>query len=195
MIAEQLIHFARKLKSDGLIHSKIGNLSIRDRETIHISRSGSMLDELKVEDIIRIGIDDLSADNRASSDLAVHRAVYSSTTSRALIHAHPPYAVAESLISRNIDLLITQDIETRHILEAIPLVSAPQDHHELAASCAEMLIRYKALIVRGHGVYAAGDSLESAYFYLCSVEHACRIRHLCRADPQPDPESSIEWTV
>ncbi len=173
-------HFGRKLILHGLTHSQVGNMSIREGDTILISRSGSMLDELADEMIVEIGLDGQSStDATASSDARIHRAIYQATSAQAIIHTHSPFAVAEALITPG-SRIVSHDIETKKVLGQIPLVSGDLELLELAKECARILRKNRALIIRGHGSIAAADSLEEAYLYACSVEHACKVRHLCR---------------
>ena len=220
--------FGDKLARYGLVHSQMGNMSARFGKRILISRSGSMLDELTEDALIEIDLSGPGPDeDLASSDSSIHRAIYQKTSAKAVIHAHSPYAVAESLITlartshppssrndtdsiagiaRNQERLkahplsrgvrgteksgshiciISEEIETKCLLHEIPIVPENIDH--LAKVCADVLSTNVALLVRGHGTIAVGATLKEAYLYICSVEHACKVRNLCRrAGVNPD---------
>lgn len=103
VILSQFQTVGRDLFSRGLVSSHTGNLSIRLRDRIIITRRGSMLNCLEEHDLIETGV---SRNNRstpwASTDLAVHRAIYRETQALAVVHAHPPHATALSLIETEI---------------------------------------------------------------------------------------------
>ncbi len=51
----------------------------------------------------------------ASAELAVHRSIYKKTSALAVVHAHPPYAVALSFTEKEI---VPCDMEGRVLLPA-----------------------------------------------------------------------------
>jgi len=55
----------------------------------------------------------------ASSEYRVHRAVYQKSQHAAIVHAHPPYAVAVSLV---LDKIIPLDSEGEMFCPMIPVV-------------------------------------------------------------------------
>ena len=82
----------------GLVDSFFGNISCRVGETIFISQTAASLDELAG------CIDPVPTDNRstigitASSELLAHRRIYEATGARAILHGHPKFAVAMSML-------------------------------------------------------------------------------------------------
>ena len=103
MILSQFQTVGRDLFTTGLVSSHSGNLSIRLGERIIITRRNSGLGCLGEHDLIETGI---SKNDRntplASIELAVHRAIYRETPALAIVHAHPPHAVALSLTETEI---------------------------------------------------------------------------------------------
>ena len=89
----------RMLAESGLITGTSGNLSIRLKDRLIITRHDSVLSALTSADLIETGIyEDDSATPLASWELPVHRAIYIATSARAIVHAHPPCAVTLSLL-------------------------------------------------------------------------------------------------
>jgi L-fuculose-phosphate aldolase len=60
----------------------------------------------------------------------------------------------------------------------IPVVSGNPGTDEIAHNVAEALCRGHIVIVRGHGTFAAGKTLDEAYIYTSVAEYACRILFL-----------------
>ncbi len=170
--------FGRKLVEGGLVESHFGNISLRVGSRMIITRSGSALDEITVNDVVEV---DLyrhgSLDLIASSELRVHRAIYQHTSALAVIHAHCPYAVVLSLLEEG-DSVVPVDSEGRYFLHEIPLVSGGIGSRELAENTARALEGRKGVIVRGHGTFAVGKILEEAYVVTTQIEHACRVKYL-----------------
>ncbi len=134
-----------------------------------------MLGRLEESDLIETGI---SKNDRAtplaSTELAVHRAIYQNTPASAIIHAHPAHAVALSFVEREI---IPCDLEGGSILPKIPVLGwdTAVDHGEFATEIAEALQEYKIVLVRSHGSFATGQLLEEAYHYTTTLEQSCRL--------------------
>ncbi|MEX1080811.1 MAG: class II aldolase/adducin family protein, partial [Halofilum sp. (in: g-proteobacteria)] len=54
---------------------------------------------------------------------------------------------------------------------------------ESPARVAAALSEYPVAVVRGHGVYARGETLDKAYQWNCALEASARILWLARLDP------------
>jgi L-fuculose-phosphate aldolase len=164
----------------GLNSSHSGNMSIRSGDRIFITRRGAMLGHLEKEDIIETEL--WKNDSKiilASTEIGIHRAIYKSTSALAVIHAHPPHAVALSLLT---DDIVPIDSEGAYLLHRVPVLSAVHTigSKELEKSLPEALKQYKVAVVRGHGSFAVGQLLEEAYQWTSSLESSCRIIYLYR---------------
>jgi len=60
----------------------------------------------------------------------------------------------------------------------IPVVGGEPGTDEIARNVAEALRGSHIVIVRGHGTFAAGKTLDEAYIYTSIAEYACRILFL-----------------
>lgn len=170
----------RDLFQAGLNNSHSGNLSVRLGGRVLITRRGAMLGHLTGADLVETGLEvDDENTQRASTELLVHRAVYRGTAALAVVHAHPVHAVALSLLE---DRITPLDAEGLHYLKEVPVLAAEQTigSREVEEKLPELLHNHKIVVVRGHGAFAAGQSLEEAYLWTSSLENACRIIYLTR---------------
>ena len=94
------------------------------------------------------------------------------TNHEAIIHAHPPCAVAASLV---MDEIIPEDSEGEMFCPKIPVVRGSPGSNEIAEAVANALSSFKLVIARGHGTFAAGKTLDEAYVYTSLAEHSCRV--------------------
>jgi L-fuculose-phosphate aldolase len=165
----------RRLLAEGLVGGTFGNLSVREGESMRITRSGCCLDEpgTPVEVPLAGG-----APPAASSEFRVHRAVYLGTEYHAIVHAHPVHAVAASLLYDAVEPI---DSEGEMLCPLIPVVSGKPGTDELAHSVAEGLARAPVVIARGHGTFAGGATLDEAGLYTSLAEHACHVLLLVAA--------------
>lgn len=168
------------LFTQGLVSSQGGNLSVKLGEHMVITHRGSLLGSIREGDLVETGI---NKNNRAtplaSIELEVHRCIYQHTSALAVVHAHPPYAVALSFTEREI---LPCDVEGRALLSRIPILDteAAEKAKELAGEIARLLSNYKVVLVRGHGSFAISQLLEEACCYTVALEHSCRLLYLLK---------------
>jgi L-fuculose-phosphate aldolase len=178
---DQFERFGRDLFQRGLTSSHGGNMSVRMGDRIIITRTGSMLAHLTETDLIETGLEeDDSNIMLASSELIVHRAIYQSTSALAIVHVHPPHAVALSLVEN--DAIVPIDNEGSYLLHRVPIVQSELTigSKEVAKLAAEVLQKYKIFMLRGHGCFSTGLVLEEAYQWCSSLEEACKILYMAR---------------
>ena len=174
-VLRQFQEIGRDLYVAGLVSSHGGNLSVRFGDRVIIKRRGAMLGRLREVDLVETGLE--KADSGvmlASTELVVHRAIYLATPALAIVHAHPRVAIALTL-SR--DEIVPIDNEGSYLLHKVPVVAA-----EFASGSAEMVERlpaalqeYKIAMLRGHGCFAIGQTLDEAFQWASCLEESCQI--------------------
>jgi len=180
-IRDQLCRIGRDLFWMGLQSPCSGNLSaiLEDGRSFVVTRRGSSLRMLDPDsDLIKVEFDH-PIPATASSEAAVHHAIYRSTNHRAVVHAHPPYAIALSFGAKAISPIHN---EGRAVLGDIQITpsSAAEGEGEDPAPIAAALKDGRVMLVRGHGAFAAGADCESAFYYMGLLEAACKIVYLTR---------------
>jgi len=174
-VLEQFQRIGRDLFVAGLISSHGGNMSVRQGDRILITRRGSMLAHLEERDVIDTGLEENDANvTLASTEIVVHRAIYRQTSALAIVHTHPPYAIAQSLVK---DEIVPVDSEGSYLLHKVPVVEAhlTAGSAEVAKRVPRLLKEYDLVMLRGHGPFAIGHLLEEAYQLTSVLEMACRI--------------------
>ena len=181
MILARFQNVGRDLFTRGLVSSHGGNLSIRLGERIIITRRNSMLGCLEEHDLIETGLcKNDRATPLASVELAVHRAIYQETSALAIVHAHPPHAVALSL---NETEIVPNCGEGLYTIGPVPVIGW---HTEVKAGgladlIAPALKQHRIVMVHGHGSFAIGQLLEEAYNYTTALEESCQVTCLLRS--------------
>ncbi len=167
---KDFVRIGVRLFTEGLVGGNFGNMSRREDEGFVITGTGTYLDD--PGDLILAPLEG-PAPVGASSEYRVHQAIYRCSQHRAIVHAHPPYAVAASL---SLDRVVPRDSEGQMLCPVIPVVGGAPGTQELADNVAAALGRDGRLVIaRGHGTFATGKSVEEAYLYTSLAEHACRV--------------------
>lgn len=176
MLEEAMIAAFRDIGRDlflrGLVSSHAGNMSVRTAEGICITRTKSMLGRIAPGDLVEVdAAGPHPNDGRASSELIVHRAIYRATGAGAVVHAHPPYATLLSMLQ---DELCPVDSEGCYLLEKVPVVDLGRSITiglpESARAVSEALKENRIVVLKGHGSFARGETLEDAYMLTSSLE-------------------------
>jgi L-fuculose-phosphate aldolase len=165
----------KRLFAEGLLDASFGNMSVRSGNGFFITRSGSYLDVPGSPVYVPMEGD---VPEHASREYRVHRATYSITNHQAIVHAHPPHAVACSL---SCDRIVPVNSEGMILAPLIPVVGGACGSGDLAEQVASALKVYRVVVARGHGTFAAGENLDEAYILTSLAEHSCRILFLTGA--------------
>ena len=179
MIDERVYEMFQEIGRDMYVHSLVsshgGNISVRFGDRIIIKRRGAMLGRLKPHDLIETGLErNDSGVALASTELIVHRAIYKATPALAVVHAHPRHAIPLSL-SR--DEIMPIDNEGSYLLKKVPVVSVEfaSGTKQMAEAVADALKSYKIVMLRGHGSFATGQTLDEAFQWTDAFDEACEI--------------------
>jgi len=174
-IYEQFREIGRDLFVSDMISSHGGNLSMRFGDRIIIKRRGAQLGRLKPHDLIETGLEkNDSGVALASTELIVHRAIYNQTPALAIVHCHPRTAIAYSLSREEI---VPIDNEASYLLKKIPVIweEFASGTPEMANNVAKTLAAYKVIMMRGHGSFAIGQTLDEAFHWSSTLEESCQI--------------------
>jgi L-fuculose-phosphate aldolase len=173
MYSGEFERIGKRLFAEHLVGGNFGNLSIRKGiEGFFIKPTGVYLDIAYEPVFVPLSG---KVPEHASSEYRVHREVYKNTPHVAIVHAHPPHAVAASLV---LDEIVPEDSEGVMLCPKIPVVGGAPGSQEIADNVAAALSVSKLVIVRGHGTFAAGRSLDEACIFTSLAEYSCRILSL-----------------
>ena len=173
---KELVRVGRIIFESGLTDTHGGNISMKVDNYILIKKSGKMLGYLEPADIVVTTLEENpDLDSEASIELKVHRAIYRTLPEvKGIVHAHSPYTVACSLLY---DEIVPLDSEGRLLLGKIPVLSAKKvvSSDEVAEKLPELLKKSPVAVVKSHGPFAVGKTLEEALKYLSALENSCKI--------------------
>ena len=162
----------RDLYQLALVTSHGGNLSIRAGTDTWITGTGTMLGRLEERHISLVLADGRHEGPPPSSDTLLHRAVYALSGANAVCHAHPRHAIA---LSFDREEFIPEDLEGKLHLKRVPVVAEGPLQVELLAHA---LTTNLVVLLRGHGVYARGQTLWEALHWITALEESAHIAWL-----------------
>ncbi len=186
-IEEEMIRVGRYTVERHLVDSFFGNISCRLGNDVFISATASGLDAL------RGAIDPIPFDNSttlglvASSELAAHQGIYAATAATTILHGHPRFAVALSMLcAGEKDCLISdcwRDCPQVRWLGGVPIVAGEIGAGGLARQVPPVIGASGQAIVYGHGVFTIGRSnFAEPFDALVAIERWCRQEYFRRFD-------------
>lgn len=177
-----IIEVCQKLYKKNFLAGIDGNVSVYNKKsnTILITPSGVPKNSLKARDLCSMGLEGKPLQGNPSSEKNMHLTVYrEQKEARAVVHAHPPYAVSLSLSRPQWKTLPFVLSETMITLGEVPFVPyACPGTEEMAQSLCPFLQSSRALILSRHGAVTWGEDLQSAYLAMECLEHSAQIIYL-----------------
>jgi L-fuculose-phosphate aldolase len=160
MYSLEFERIGKRLFAEHLAGGNFGNISIKKgNDGFFIKPSGAYLNV--ATELVVVPLDG-EVPETASSEYRVHREVYRKTNHTAIVHAHPPFAVAASLVMNKI---VPEDSEGVMFCPEIPVIQGAPGSQEIADAVVKVLSCSNLVIVKGHGTFAAGKTLDEAYVF------------------------------
>ena len=193
-LREQLVAAGRELYERGLQTTRSGNISARERDRFLITRTGANLGRLAETDLIPVEVAERARIAAgASCESPVHRAIYNMTEALAIVHAHPIHAIALAEISSD-EYILPVHNEGLAGLKRIPIVDTTVlglDIGEEPRAIVTALKSSCAVVVRNHGAFTIGESIEQAFYKMLLLEDTCHIKVLAQARTQTANKPSV----
>jgi len=190
-LRETLTNAGRVLAMEGQGDYVAGHISVRlpdSPERFLMKPAGIGLEEMTPDNIITVGLDGRKQHGTMSrhNEVFIHSEVLRARPEiQAVIHTHPPHAVAFSSLGRK---LVPVGNDGVTFSAGLPIFDETTDliiSRERGESVARCLGEHPALILRNHGIVAAGRSIEEAVWVALKLERACRVQMLAEAAGGP----------
>jgi len=175
-----------------------GNISARlDDGTVLITPAGAMKGFLEPHQVAHVDGEGRVVDGgpRASTEVGIHLVSYRERPEmKAVVHAHPPHAVALTVAGVDMQMPIIPEI----IVTIGGIPTAPfgtPGTEELPDSIRGIIRCSDTLIMKNHGSVTLGANLMDAYKKLDMLEHTARILYLAHTvrggDLEPLPADAV----
>ena len=165
----------------GLISGNEGNFSLKiNDELILVTPRNSHKGKIEANDFVIVDIKGNAITNgnkQPTSELALHLEAYKTRPDiKAVVHAHPPYAVSFSLAGIELNQPAIPEIIV--LLGEVPTVPYKEPGTEkLAKEAAHYLTKHDAVILERHGAVTLGVDIFDAYSKMESLEHGAKIMY------------------
>ena len=167
IVIKEIMAISHYIYNKHLVPGKSGNISAKFMENgiqkVAITRSGVVKKNVAEEDIVIIDMDGnlLEGDKKPSSETFLHLGIYKNRDDiKGIVHGHPPYVTGFSMSDKSLKRLEGFGEIKNPIIPSVKY-SRPGSK-ELAKDTAEMMKNEDVVILKNHGLVAAGVNLDEA---------------------------------
>lgn len=175
---KQILKVCKRLYKKNMLAAADGNISLRVNDGVLITPSGVSKAFCEVEDIGLISLSNEILSGDPSSERLMHLAVYNQLPqARAVVHAHPPTAIAWSVAFPE-DKELPNNCLSEVVLAAghIPIVDyARPGTQDMGDVLKPLLAEHKIMILSRHGGLCWGETIEEATLGMERLEHSAEI--------------------
>lgn len=183
-IREKICVVGQRMHMKNFLASCDGNISYRmSDERILITPTAVSKGYLRPEDIAVVDLSGEVISGRPSGELKMHLQVYrSSEKAKAVVHAHPPHAIAWSVAEPDLKELPSECLsEVILATGSIPFVPyARPGTQDMGERLTPFLPKHRALILSRHGALAWGEDLDEAANGMERIDHSAQILFLAK---------------
>jgi L-fuculose-phosphate aldolase len=177
----RIVEISRFMYERKYVSSRNGNVSaLNERGEVLITPASSCIGYLDPSDIVEVDLEGvrLHGKHNPSLELPFHLAVYRSREDvRAVVHAHPPYLTAFSLVGRiPYDDILPEFVVSVGSVEFIPF--AMPGSPELASTVSDAVCNVNALVLSNHGAITVGMDVDEAFMRMEDLEHAAKVQFI-----------------
>ena len=193
---KQIVEISQRLHKLGCLAACDGNISIRVAEDkILITPSARPKAFITAKEIVQMNLKGESQNGVPSSEKQMHLSVYHKVSeAKAVIHAHPPAAIAWSIAHPDLkELPCDSCSELILALGKVPIVPyARPGTIEMGINLKKYLPETKVMILSRHGSLTWGENIEEAYFGQERLEHSAKLlmyaSYINKLHPLPEEE-------
>lgn len=181
-IRDALVDYSRRCIKKGLSDGTAGNISMRFEDHMFITPSGVPPEDMDAAQIAEVFFDGrFNGPLKPSSEWELHARLYESCPdARAIVHAHPMYCVAQSILRK--------PIPSFHYMIASfggnEVPCAPYARFgtgALAKTVVETMgTQFSAVLMANHGMITIGKDIKAAFSNTAKLEVLAKQYHLAK---------------
>lgn len=182
-IAQEFLEICHRLYAKGFVAATDGNVSVRlENGSILSTPTGKNKGDLTSKDLVLMTAEGkpLPGMGRPSTEILLHLEYYKERKDvNSVVHAHPPYCTGFATAGEGLAGCVLPEIVVS--LGSVPLAPyATPSTDEVPESIRPFVREHDVILLKNHGVVAAGASLRNAYYSLEKAEHAAHILFIAK---------------
>ena len=173
-----IVDVCRRMYEKGFLAATDGNVSVRVGDRLIVTPSGISKGHMAPEQLIVTDMAGavLEGEGRPSSELAMHLAAYRARPDvRAVVHAHPPRAIALTVAGVPIPGKVLPEVVVTLGGEIPTVPYTTPTTEEVPRALGPYFENHDAVMMEWHGAVCLGPDVWDAYHKLEKLEHLCEV--------------------
>jgi L-fuculose-phosphate aldolase len=182
-LIRNVVEISQKLDFKGFVANHDGNVTVRYQDVLLATPTAVSKADIVPEMILTLDMEGekLQGIGKPFSEIKLHLAAYRAREDvQAVVHAHPPFAMARGLVGQNFEISVPEAIVS--IGDQIPVTRyAMPGTIENDTIVAEALSQNDVFMMPGNGVLSVGRDLKEAYLRMELLEHLLKIDYYSKS--------------
>jgi L-fuculose-phosphate aldolase len=199
-LIQAIADISQKLWAKGWVANHDGNISVRYEDLLLATPTAVSKGDIVPEMILTLDQEGnkLQGIGKPFSEIKLHLAAYRAREDiNAVVHAHPPFAMARGLVGGDFEINVPEAIVS--LGDIIPVtryvIPGAKEHNEIVA---EALGKGNVFMMAGNGVLSVGEDVEQAFLRIELLEHLLKIDYYAKTMgtvmriPEEDKQELLE---
>jgi L-fuculose-phosphate aldolase len=199
-LIKAIVEICQKLDRKGWVANHDGNVTVLFEETLLATPTATSKADIVPEMILTLDMEGnkLQGIGKPFSEINLHLAAYRAREDiTAVVHAHPPFAMARGLVGGDFEISVPEAIVS--IGDVIPVVRyaipGAKEHDEIIT---EALSKCDLFMMAGNGVLSVGRDVKEAYLRMELLDHLLKIDYYAKSMgtvmsiPEEDKQKLLE---
>ena len=176
-LIKAIVEICQKIDIKGWTANHDGNVSLRFEDMLLATPTAVSKADIVPEMILTLDMEGkkLQGIGKPFSEIKLHLAAYKTREDiHAVVHAHPPFAMARGLVGGDFQISVPEAIVS--IGDVIPVtayaIPGAKEHEQIIA---EALAKCDVFMMPGNGVLSVGRDVKEAYLRMELLEHLLKI--------------------
>lgn len=178
-LIKSIIEICKKIDKKGWVANHDGNVSLRFEEGLLATPTAVAKADIVPEMILALDMagNKIAGIGKPFSEIKLHLSAYGCRQDvKAVVHAHPPFAMARGLVGGDFEIRVPEAVVS--IGDIIPVapyaLPGAKEHEQIvtdALSCCDVFM------MAGNGVLSVGRDVKEAYLRMELLEHLLKIEY------------------
>lgn len=178
-LVKSIVEVCQKIADKGWVANHDGNVSARFDDMLLATPTATSKADIVPEMILTLDMagKKLQGIGKPFSEINLHLAAYRARPDiQAVVHAHPPFAMARGLLGQQLEVAVPEAIVSIGAVIPVARYALPgaAEHDEIIA---QALAGCDVFMMAGNGALSAGRDVKEAYLRMELLEHLAKIDH------------------
>ena len=182
-LIDAIVEVCRLVYDKGWVANHDGNVTVRYEGTLLATPTAVSKNDIVPETVITLDMEGnkLQGIGKPFSEVKLHLAAYRTREdAQAVVHAHPPFAMARGLVGRDFEIVVPEAIVSIGDVIPVAMYALPgaKENDDIVTRA---LSTCDVFMMAGNGVLAIGRDVKEAFLRIELLEHLLKIDYYAKS--------------